>query len=133
MLSVLGYRTFQYNDFNVEGHNCDFTYTPIESIGHTLLVIDENGKYFTLSFSMSHGECPSGWCTSSNASVNVESSSIDELDKMKYVPKYSLTIPSCVLNEEDFESDFMTFTSIGEDDYYPSGYYSFYPSYFSLR
>ena len=131
-LQVVGYTEYVYDDNDVTGHNCDFTYTPKKSNGHILLV-EYNNEYYRLYFSETQGECPSGWCKATYGNIEIESTTIDDIDNIEYFSNSMLTIPYCALRKTDFKSDFISFSNCGDDYYYPDGYYSFESSFFTEK
>lgn len=131
-LTIIGYNLFDYDDFIVEGHNCDFNYIPHIYSGHELIVTDNNGKYFSLKFKITYGECLSGWITATFAHMDNELISFDESNKVQYVPNSSISIPVSFLENDNFENNVIKFSKLNDDYYYPSGFYIFNESLFHL-
>jgi hypothetical protein len=129
---IVGFYTEVYTGKSVSGHNCEFTYTDTEFTRH-IIVVQGISTIYTITLSISEGECFSGWCCASFGELEVYRVDENVLTKITHIPRYEHEIidMDIIMNSPlDFSCNSFNFSSYGGDEYYPSGYYTIDETFF---
>lgn len=121
ILTIIGFKLYQYEDVHVSGHNCDFIYTPYTYTGHEFIAKNESGEYFSIKLFVTYGECGSGWCAASFGNIEITEISSIMIDTIEYFANSHLTIDETKIHDCNY--DFCSVDPYGGDLYYPSGGY----------
>lgn len=118
---IVGMANKFYPTDSWSGNNCNFTLSKKISERHTLYG-HCNGKPVSIGLSTSEGECGSGWCIATWADITIDN--VEQFPPFSHVPcqspmKITFDPRSDKINCEAFD-----FSLYGDDEYYPSGYYS---------
>lgn len=147
-LRVVGLKVHKYVGEDIDGHNCDFRYFPVEAEKYILTVTPANSnEYIEIELFDENGECGSGWTTASWGEMAVRH--VDHIKPFTHMPKdknlylkdtylcysgddrkYDLvtrldaTEGLIASADEDAEIDNNVFywSQCGGDFYYPGGY-----------
>lgn len=119
--NIVGMTNTFYVKDSWNGHNCNFTITKMVGERHTLYG-HSDGKPISISLSEFEGECSSGWCIASWADIIVNE--VKEFPPFSYFPcKSPMEITFDSANDY-IDCAAFEYSSHGDDEYYPSGYYS---------
>lgn len=140
MLRVLGLTVEKYVGEHIEGFNCDFERSPQEMDRYYIHVVNEYNIHYEIELEEYYGECGSGWCTASWATMVVRDScnrpwthrikkhiDLDYFVDLRSGPRNGYRIIS--LNDDtktseiaNIENEVFEYSEDGGDSYYPSGY-----------
>lgn len=119
-ITIIGYNLFYYIDVYNDGHKfieCSYK-------GHELFGKKSNDTYISIKLKVTYGECYSGYTTASFGNIEVDEISLNDITKIKYLAKNHLILPESYLNKNTFKCNFCSYSSDGNDAYYPTGYYT---------
>lgn len=116
---VLGLRVEKYVGDSVDGHNCDFEYTPEVFERYVLLLTGFYGKKYELSLCESEGECGSGWCTASFGHIDLKE--VNDFAGWTHKINEKTTIEFDI-GDEEIDTEVFSYSDDGGDSYYPHGY-----------
>jgi len=141
-LNVLGIYKYTYSDGGVVDWR---QFIPVYT-GDVIIVFDnETNQYYSLVLSMTEGgdqikhiKCDDGkvkgqYYCKTQGHLEVNTVSIDELEKIEYVPKSPITLPKSILTGHDYDGDFFKFSSVGQDENYPEGGYDIIESFLTQK
>jgi hypothetical protein len=133
-INIIGMRIEKYIGTGISGHNCNFQYFNKECEKHILLGINmDNNNKIKIEFSNIEMECQSGWCVSNIAEMNIVK--IKNFGGYTFRPKkkliLDLDLKLCENNKNYYlenmnnriENDIFIFDELGDDKYYPTGFY----------
>lgn len=137
-VKIIGLRIEKYVGNSVKGYNCKFTYTNKECERHILCCIVNNSNV-EITLQQDEGQCGSGWCESTDASLSAKT--VSSFNGITYFAKdknlniemlpnfasngYNTSVWIEQVNRVDeFANEVFYFSSDGGDFYYPCGYYN---------
>lgn len=122
-MRIIGMRIEKYIGYEVDGHNCDFTYTEAMFDRHILCGILSDNRKVEITLSESVDQCCSGWCLASFGQIKLDF--VDRFNGFTYVPVNPITIDdiSSVKGVEEIQNEVFRYSGDGGCPYYPSGGY----------
>lgn len=117
--NVLGLRVEKYVGESVDGHNCDFEYTPAVFERHVLLLTGVYGLKYELYLWNTEGECGSGWCTASFGHIDLKQVKNFAGWTHRITDKTSIEFN---IEDEAIDTKVFSYHDDGGCNYYPSGY-----------